>query len=326
MKKCGLFLLLIVTLLSCNKRAAEHKIAMVIPASVEAFKQIENGINEVCDSTYSLRVFSAESKSTAFNTTVDAALITKPDFFVAIGSQITTTVLSDKYKNKLPPVIAGAISVPSSVEALENIGINPPRKIQLNIVSHVPQISYNKLVEIIFDLKPSVQKIGIIYNESELNSKNMKIALSEVIERKDAIALAGAVTTVEDVYNITNKLIREGAEAIIIPHDKAATSKAKTIAELCDQNQILSCSLDDGILEHGVGFAVSVQYREVGRKIGLLIKDVVENNKNLRNMPMVSFEDEDVHIYINKTAFDKMGYKLSENIRGGITEITTKTE
>lgn len=321
MKKYILFLFLAILLFSCNNKNESYKIAMVVPVSAEAFKQIENGIKEVCDSSYSIRVFSAEGQSSKFNTTIDAALITKPDFFVAIGSQIVTSALSEKYINKLPPIVAGSISIPSAVDALEKIGINPPRKIPINIVSQVPANSYSKLIDAIFDLKPSIKKIGIIFNESEINSKNMKNILSDFIVKQKAEVLLGAVTSPEDVYNISNKLIREGAEVIIIPHDKSATAKAATIAKLCNDHNLISCSLDDGIIKDGVTFAVSVKYEEVGKKIGLIIKDVKENHTDLKEMPMISFEDKDVHIYINKKIFVEKDYQLSEKFVGQIIEL-----
>jgi len=295
---------------------------MVVPASIEAFKQLESGLKEVCeDSLYSVRVFSAEGEASKFNTAIEAALITKPDYFVAIGSQIATSALSDKFKEKMPPTIAGSISIPSSVSVLEEIGINPPRKFPLNIVSHVPFSSYQKIIDVIFALKPSVKKIGIIYNEAEINSKNMKNIFEDLISQSEAVPLLGAITSAEDVYNITNKLIRDGAEAIIIPHDKNATQKAATIAKLCNDKNVISCCLDDGIIKDGIMFAVSVPYKEVGKLIGKIIRNANENHKDLAQMPVIEINDEDVRIFINQKLFEEKGLELSKSFNPQIIKL-----
>ncbi|MDR2385530.1 MAG: hypothetical protein LBD80_07735 [Tannerella sp.] len=312
LKSSQVSILALVFMFSC-KTDDKKIITMVIPASIEAFKQIEAGLREVCtDSLYYTRVFSAEGDASKFNTAIDAALLTKPNYFVAIGSQVVTSVFSGKYQAKMPPTIAGSISIPSSVSALEELGINPPRKFPLNIVSQVPFSSYSKLVNVIFDIKPATKKIGIIYNEAEINSKNMKNIFVDIISKSSAKPLLGAVTSAEDVYNITNKLIRDGAEAIIIPHDKSATTKAATIAKLCSENNVISCCLDDGIIKDGIMFAVSVQYKEVGKLIGKIIRDANENHKDLKQMPIVEIEDKDVHIFINSKTFEEKEIKLSE--------------
>lgn len=308
--KLSLLALLFVLLTACTSKE-KTSIAMVLPVSVEAFTQVEEGLREVCDSAYSVRVFSAEGQSSKLNPTIDAALISRPDYVVAIGTQVVSSLLTDKYMEKLPPVVAGAISVPSSVEALVKIGIEAPRSFPINVVSQVPAMSYTKLVNILLEVKPATQKIGIIYNESELNSNNMKNRLSEVLTSLGKETLLGMVTSPEDVTNVTSKLIREGADAIIIPHDKSATAKAATIASLCNEAGVVVCSLDDNIIKDGVALAVTVPYKEVGRKIGQIIREAHEKNIDLKQMPMLQFEDNDVKVYVNSQLFEQKGYKLS---------------
>lgn len=289
------------------------KVAMVIPATLQAFSEIETGLRTVCpEPNYNVRVFSAEGDASKFGTMVDNALKTEPDYFVAIGSQIVTAALSERNKENMPPTIAGSISVPSAIPELVNIGINPPRNFPLNIVSQVPQSSYKKVVDVLFSIRPSIKKIGILYNESEMNSNNMRIVLEKLVKDTGAIPLLGAVTTAEDVSKVTEKLLRLGADAIIIPHDKSATAKASTVAKLCNAKNVLTASLDDGIIKDGIMFAVSVPYLEVGSLIGNIIVEATENNVNLNEMPMIEIDESDLRIFVNAKILEEKGITISE--------------
>lgn len=289
------------------------KIAVVIPASLQAFSEIELGLKKVCpEPYYSVRVFSAEGDASKFGAIVDDALKTKPDYFVAIGTQIVTTALSVRNKEKMPPTIAGSISVPTAVPELVSIGVNPPRNFPLNIVSQVPRSSYKKVVSVLCNIKPSIKKIGIIYNESEMNSNNMRIVFEQLIKDAGAIPLLGAVTSPEDVSKITEKLLRLGAEAIIIPHDKSATAKASTVAKLCNAKNVLTASLDDGIIKDGIMFAVSVPYVEVGSLIGDIIVEASENNADLKEMPMIEIDESDLRVFVNAMILKEKRISISE--------------
>ena len=295
---------------------SSKKVTMVVPSSgVDAFKEIATGLRSACPKTdYNIQVLSPEEDDKQFTKVINKALDEKPDYFVAIGSQIATAALSEKNKEKMPPTIAGSISVPSAVSELVNIGINPPRNFPLNIVSQVPQSSYKKVVEILFDIKPSIKKIGIIYNESEMNSNNMRIVLEKIIKEVGAEPLLGAVTSPEDVSKITEKLLRMGAEAIIIPHDKSATKQASTVAKLCNSKNVLTASLVDGIIKDGIMFAVSVPYIEVGKLIGQIIVEATDKGIDLKQMPMMEIKESDLKVFVNARLLEEKGISLSEEM------------
>ena len=293
------------------------KVVMVVHSSKpEAFKEIEDGLRSSCPETdyYIPEVFSPEENDEQCKNVIANALSEKPDFFVAIGSKITTYALSEKNKEKMPPTIAGSISVPSAVSELVNIGINPPRNFPLNIVSQVPQSSYKKVVEILFDIKPSIKKIGILYTQSEMNSNNMRIVFEKIIKEKGAIPLLGALTNEDDVLKITRDLIGSGVEAIIIPHDTHATGGASTVAKLCNSKNVLTASLDDNIVKDGIMFGVSVPYFEVGKLIGQIIVEATEKGLDLKQMPMIEIKESDLRVFVNTRLLEEKGISLSEDM------------
>lgn len=298
---------------NAESTVASKKVVMVIPATLQAFSEIETGLKNTCqEPNYIVKVFSAEGDASKFGTVTSDALKTNPDYFVAIGSQIVTTALSDRNKENMPPTIAGSISVPAALPSLVNIGINPPRNFPLNIVSQVPQSSYKKVVNVLFQIKPSIKKIGVLYNESEMNSKNMKLVFERLVADAGVEFVPGAVTSPEDVSKITEKLIRLGVDAIIIPHDKSATAKASTVAKLCNENNVLTASLDDGIIKDGIMFAVSVPYVEVGNLIGEVIVKSNEENIDLKDMPMIEIKESDLRVFVNARLLSEKGITISE--------------
>ena len=233
----GLILLaLIFGVYSSLSRHKSNKkvVAAVFPVTVDAFTQFQNRARTVFEKQdIEFYIFSAEGDASRFHTIVDAAMLRNPDVLILVGTQLTNIGLGTRYENRKQKVIASCISDVSKVEALTSIGIDPPRKKNVAILSDMPkENAYEQAAAAISVILPSVKKIAILYNKSEINSENTATSLSAALKAKGKIIIDAIVSGEENVPRIATNAIQRGAELLVIPHDKYVIKHAVTISKI----------------------------------------------------------------------------------------------
>ena len=295
-----------------SKELTKPKISIVFPVTIDAFEQLKKGISDATGDKFEIQSYSAEADPSKFETVIQSALLNKPDYLVTIGTQLTNTALGAKFKNDLPVVIAGAISSPELVDALLSVGIEPKRKSEVAIVSDSPKENIYELFDkTIKSFLPKVKRVGIIFNPGEVNSKGTSDKIVEALKKSGIEVIEGVINSADDIENVTDGLLLQGAEAIIIPHDKNAVTKASAIVKKCDEKRIPVISLDDGtVKKDGVCIGVSVNYRIIGNLIGQLLLKIENKEIKASDMPIVAVEH--AKIYINTKRINALGIKYPE--------------
>lgn len=297
-----------------EKEVVRPQVSIVLPSTNDSFEELKHGIIDVLDGTFKIQYFSAEGDATKFETVIQSSLLNSPKYLVTVGTQITSTAFGAKFKDQLPTVIAGAISSPEAIEELVNVGIEPPRNSQVAIVSDNPRESiYLLFSQAILDFLPDVKKVGILYNPAEINSKETAFNIIKSLNNNNLTVIEGVINDAEDIEKVTDRLILKGSQAIIIPHDKKAVSKASSIVKKCDSKNIPVLSLDDGTVKKaGVSIGISVNYRIIGELIGHTILKIEDNETKASEMPIATVES--AKIYINKKKIDDFGIKIPESL------------
>lgn len=329
--KTKYFLLILVLILSfftsCSSDKKQNadfhshdKVSMIFPVTIEAFDQLKIGYESVCKDSFETRYFSAEGDPDKFETVIQSGLLTKPNYLVTIGTQITNTAFGPKFKNNLPIVIASAISSPDKVESLVNIGVNPVRKLPVAIISDSPKEDIFKLfAKSVTEFLPKATKVGILYNTSEINSKYTATKIKSELKNYGVTTIDGIINNADDVEKVTDNLILKNVKAIIIPLDKYAVTKAASIVKKGLSKNIPVFSLDDGtVKKDGVAIGISVNYKLIGEMIGKTLLKINQGNIKAENLPIVQLDR--ARIYINKNNFQKLGLNIPSELRDLIIE------
>ncbi len=276
-------------------------VAIVLPVTIDPFKELIRGVEATTGKQFDFQTFSAEGEATKFETAIQGALLTRPKYLVTIGSQITNSAFTARFRNDLPIVVAGAISNPELVDALETVGVNPKRRAEVAIVSDSPRENIYKLFAIVLkSFLPKVRKVGIIYNPSEINSKSTAENLVAELNKEGISSVLGTINNSEDVEKVTNKLLLEEIDAAIIPHDKNAVTKASSIVKKCDENHIPVLSLDDGtVKKNQVAIGVSVNYEIIGHLIGEVLLKIENGTSSASDLPVFSVNN--AKVFLNDT-------------------------
>ena len=135
-------------------------------------------------------------------------------------------------------------------------------------------------IDLIKTCLPDVDKIGIIYTQSEVNSK-VQADLAKAQAEKDGITVViETCTDSADVSSVANHLCAtEGLDAIFIPTDNNIAAHMSAVSIPANEKHILLVGGEEGIVKNGAHITLSVNYTELGKKCGFMAAEVL-NGKN----------------------------------------------
>lgn len=301
----------------------KKSVAMVIPVTVDAFDRLQAGSKNILDPlNIELKVFSAEGDPAKFETVVKSALLSRPDYLVTVGTQLTETAFGSQFRGQLPTVIAAAISDPTLVDGLKSVGLAPPRSAPVAIISDSPKEDiFSQMAKTIKSLNTNTKRVGILYNLAEVNSKATAEGVIKAVEADGMTAVRGVLTGPDDVSKVTTNLLMQGAQIIVIPHDKYAVEKAATVVQIAHGKNVPTISLDDGtVRKSDVMAAVSVDYRIIGEKVGNIIVDIAQGKAKAQDLPIVSLDR--ASVYLNEDVARNLGVAIPEDVKNNAVVVT----
>lgn len=196
--------------------ATTRSVSIVFPVMVDAFTDFKNEFeDELRADKVKISTFSAEGAPDRFAPSIKAGLFEKPDVLVTVGTQITNAAFATQFAADLPKVIASSISAPEKAESLVRIGLEPPRKLPVAIVSDSPKNNVYQLgVEAIESvLGPGKKKIGVLFNEGEINSKNTAAQLTNPLAKAGHQIIPATLTGPADLERACTALIVKGVDS-----------------------------------------------------------------------------------------------------------------
>ena len=227
-----------------------------------------------------------------------------PDIVVGVGTIASQSFLkyTESAKAKLvfttvtDPLAAGLVN--SLKEPGGNVsGVS-------NFVPLEPQIEMFKRI------KPSIRKLGFLYNPGELNSISLIKKLEEICPKYDIELITISAINTSKVSQNAIKLASM-VDAIFVSNDNTALSAITVILKAANAENIPVFVSDTDIVKEGAVAALGPNQYEIGKQTASMIIKIIEG-REIGNIPV--YFPEKMELVLNKTAANKLGIKLSKKI------------
>lgn len=157
-------------------------------------------------------------------------------------------------------------------------------------------------IDLITQLLADADKIGIIYTQSESNSRvqaNQAQAAALAAELEVSIK---TVTGPSDISATALALASEvGMDAIYVPTDNNLAANMNAIKSAAESNHVLVVAGEEGMLTNGGHVTLSIDYRELGKKAGEMAVKIIKGEKNALDIPVTGMtSDECKYVYSSK--------------------------
>lgn len=221
------------------------------------------------------------------------------DGFFAIATP-ALSVLSDMEKRR--PIFIAAVSDPRALGVMYK---------GTNVSGSSDMIDVEAEVKMLHTLLPSVKRVAILYNTSEVNSK---ILAKRMRESLISLGLEPIEVGFSSVLEITSALnfACSKADAILTPTDNSIASTIQTIVQITlKANKPLIVS-DNLLVKEGALASMGVDYYESGKAAADIAYKVLVNEVKPDQIPLAQAKNGKV--VINRKVLNEFGLSVPEEL------------
>ncbi|MBT8347187.1 MAG: ABC transporter substrate-binding protein [Desulfofustis sp.] len=230
----------------------------------------------------------------------------KSDLLVAIATpsaQATAQALSKAPAELKRPMLFTAVTDPVAAGLVE--GVDKPGEFVTGVSDLLPT---EKHLEMIMTYKPDINKLAILYNAGEANSKAIVASVKELSDKFGFAVVEATAPKTADVYAAAKSLVGR-CDAVFIPTDNTIVAALESVIKVGTQNKLPIFAADVASVERGVVAAMGFDYYKHGYQTGAMAKKILEGAAP-SSLP-VEFQEE-LQLQINLKAAEAMGAPAPE--------------
>ena len=324
-----LALVFVLTLVSCTVKVTDNGIKTY---KVGICNYVDDAsLNQIVDNIQSSLADIEKEKEVKFeilyqNCNTDANVLSQiiadfisknVDLMVGVATPVAMAMQTATEDNNIPVVFA-AVSDPVStglVDSLEKPGAN--------LTGTSDYLDTTSIFNLLFAAQPEAQKIGLLYDVGQDSSATPIAEAKKYLDEKGIEYVEKTGTTVDEVSLAADALISEKVDAVFTPTDNTIMQAELSIYEALADAKIPHYTGADSFALNGAFMGYGVDYANLGRETGKMVADILLNEKNPGEVPVMTFDNGTATV--NTEICEKLGFSFDE-IEKVFTPNCTKVE
>lgn len=165
-------------------------------------------------------------------------------------------------------------------------------------------------LDMLKQIVPDAEKIGIVYSSGEVNSEVQVKAATAAAEERDMSVTTQTVTTANDIAQAAEAL--GDVDAIYVPTDNTVVSGIASLIQVAEKKQIPVIGAESGTVEGGAIATLGIDYDKLGYQTGEMALKILTEDADPATMP-VEMSKEFTYV-VNPGAAERMGVTIPEEI------------
>jgi putative ABC transport system substrate-binding protein len=165
-------------------------------------------------------------------------------------------------------------------------------------------------LDLLKELVPDAQKVGIVYASGEVNSQVQVELAQEAAGPRDLEIVTQTVTTANDIQQAVEAL--GDVDAIYVPTDNMVVAGIASLVQVAEQKQIPVIAAEAGTVEGGAVATLGIDYTELGRQTGEMALRILQDGEDPASMA-VEKATEFTYV-INEDAAERLGVTIPQEI------------
>ncbi len=223
------------------------------------------------------------------------------DLVLAIATptaQATAQVISDI------PVLITAVTDPEEaglVDSWEEPGGNVTGTSDLNPVA--------EQLELLTDISPDAESVGIVYNSGEVNSE-IQVDLAK--DAADDLGLSIEVATVTNSGEVQQAADSLDVDAFYVPTDNTVVSALESILQVAESKSLPVIAAEGDSVERGSLATYGIDYEQLGYQTGEMAIQILQEDADPASMPIET--QTELELMINTGAAERMGIEIPDDV------------
>jgi len=149
-------------------------------------------------------------------------------------------------------------------------------------------------IQLIREIIPSADKIGIFYTQSEENSVIQAAQAKAAAENLGLEVVTKTTFDSSDLpANILDLAQTSGIDAIFLPTDNNVASHMTSVKTACNDNNVLLVCGEEGMLNDGGHVTLSVDYKNLGVLTGKMAAKIIKGEAKAGEIPVATMSKEE---------------------------------
>jgi putative ABC transport system substrate-binding protein len=165
-------------------------------------------------------------------------------------------------------------------------------------------------IDLITQLDPSVESVGIVYSSGEVNSQ-VQVDLAQ--EKADELGLELKTATVTNVGEVPTALDSLGdVDSIYVPTDNTVVSGIDTVLTYAADHQVPVVSGDTGPVESGAVATLGLDYTKLGVQTGEMAIRILQDGEDPATMAVE--EQTEFDLVVNPAGAEAVGLEIPQEL------------
>ena len=251
----------------------------------------------------------AQNDQSVLQTIADEFVREKKDLILAIATPSAQAMAG---KTRDIPILITAVTDPVAaklVNSLDKPGTNVTGTTDMNPIK--------EQLQLIKDCVPTVKKVGVIYNSSEVNSQVQVDICKQVAPELGLEIVEAPITSMNEVMQGAQSLVGK-VDAVYVPTDNTVVAAIASVVQVCEKNKLPLFAGEANTVENGAIGTYGIDYYKLGRQTGEMALRVLQGEKP-QDMPIES--QKELTLTLNAGAAERMGVTLPEEIKAKASKI-----
>lgn len=154
-----------------------------------------------------------------------------------------------------------------------------------NITGVVDAAPIKENLELFKELKEDIETVGIVYNIGESNSEVQVNQTKEIAEELGLKIETVGISTVNDIPQAMDTISKR-AEGLYIITDNMVASAISLVANLAEENNMLTVSADGTHVDEGILVSKGISYYTIGQESARIAKQILVDKIDVSEIPV----------------------------------------
>lgn len=193
-----------------------------------------------------------------------------------------------------------------------------------NVTGTSDQNPIEKQGELLLQLVPDAETVGVLYNASEVNSQLQATSIKDYLQAKGVFVLESTFSDINNMQQATQSLIGH-VDALYLPTDNTVASSVPQVVTLTEEANLPVICGATTMVEAGGTATYGIDYYKLGYQAGEMAVKILNGEAVPASMPIEYAKDEDLALVINKEEADLIGLEIPESLLNTAQIVETKT-
>ncbi|MDE7446376.1 MAG: ABC transporter substrate-binding protein [Lachnospiraceae bacterium] len=245
------------------------------------------------------------------STIADSFVSQKVDLICAIATPSAMSAYNSCMKTEIP-VIYTAVSDPVAAGLANDDGTSVG-----NVTGTSDALPVTNQLEMIREILPEAEKIGILYTTSETNSESTIAEYKKYAADYGFEIVDSGINTIADVPMAAANLASR-VDCITNLTDNTVVSALQTVLDAADKEGIPVFGSEVEQVKNGCVASMGLEYYELGKQTGAMAAKVLKGEAKASELDYEVITE--ASLYVNTAAADKAGLVLDEEFVNGAYE------